>query len=153
MLVTDSVGPADGRHRANLQAELDGAALYRTLAELEEAPALAEVYDRLAASEERHAEFWRAKLWVNRIQDLPTGPRWRTHLLIRLARRFGPWLVLPTVAARERADEADHEVDRGNRRDIFSLDAQTFLALVETALGLAHQPVLGQHRLVGQRAG
>ncbi len=105
MSATDSGGPDDRRLRTNLQAELDGAALYRALAELEEAPALAEVYGRLAASEERHAEFWRAKLRADGIQDLPTGPSWRTRLLIRLARRFGAWLVLPTVAAREQADD------------------------------------------------
>ena len=37
------------RYRANLQGEIDSAALYRTLAEVEDQPQLATVYRRLAA--------------------------------------------------------------------------------------------------------
>src|SRR5262245_61613176 len=43
------------RYRANLQDEIDSAALYRTLADVEAQPQLAEVYRRLALVEERHA--------------------------------------------------------------------------------------------------
>ena len=47
---------------ANLQGEVDSAALYRALAEAEPDPHLSEVYRRLAAVEEAHAEFWRKQL-------------------------------------------------------------------------------------------
>ena len=50
------------RYKSNLQGEVDSAALYRTLAETEENPDIAQVYRRLAAVEESHAEFWRKKL-------------------------------------------------------------------------------------------
>lgn len=40
----------------------DSAFTYRALAELEEEPSLAELHRRLAATEERHAELWAAKL-------------------------------------------------------------------------------------------
>jgi VIT1/CCC1 family predicted Fe2+/Mn2+ transporter len=86
----------------NLQGEIDGAALYRALEELESNPSLKELYGRLAASEERHADLWRSKLG----DAAPTlqRPSWRTRLLIALARRFGAGLILPTVASREQAD-------------------------------------------------
>src|SRR5690606_19533616 len=50
------------RYLANLQAEIDGAALYRVLAELEAGSDLAPVYTRMAETEERHADLWRARL-------------------------------------------------------------------------------------------
>ena len=53
---------AAARFRANLQGEVDGAALYRALADAEADPRLKEVYGRLAAVEEGHAEFWRKQL-------------------------------------------------------------------------------------------
>jgi rubrerythrin len=52
------------RYRENLQGEVDGAALYRTLAQLEKKPQLAEVYRRLAAIEQAHADFWAKRLAV-----------------------------------------------------------------------------------------
>ena len=50
------------RYRSNLQGEVDGAALYRALAQAEANPHVAEVYRRLAAIEDAHAELWRKRL-------------------------------------------------------------------------------------------
>ena len=50
------------RYRANLQGEIDGAAMYRAMAELEKQPQRAEIYRRLASVEESHAQFWRTHL-------------------------------------------------------------------------------------------
>ena len=50
-------GDDAARYRANLQGEYDSAGLYRALAEAEPDPRLQEVYGRLAAMEEGHAEF------------------------------------------------------------------------------------------------
>ena len=61
------------RYRANRQDELDGAALYRTLAEVEAQPPLAEVYRRLALVEERHAQFWEQKLRAAGLRAVLTG--------------------------------------------------------------------------------
>ncbi len=47
------------RYRANLQGEVDGAAIYAALAKAEADPKLAEIYRRLAAVERAHGEFWR----------------------------------------------------------------------------------------------
>lgn len=43
-----------GQYRANLQGEIDGAAIYRTMAAAETNPALQELYRRLAETEARH---------------------------------------------------------------------------------------------------
>ena len=43
------------RYRTNFQDEIDSAALYRALGEVESQPQLAEVYRRLAEVEDRHA--------------------------------------------------------------------------------------------------
>ena len=94
------------RYLANLQAEIDGAALYRALATSATGPELAAVYQRMAESEERHAEIWRAKLREAGVTELPDQPGWRTRTLIALARRFGAGLILPTVTAQEQADSA-----------------------------------------------
>ena len=53
---------AGRRYTANLQGEVDGAALYRTLSQTEKNPELAQVYARLGAVEEAHAEFWKRKI-------------------------------------------------------------------------------------------
>ena len=99
------------RYRSNLQGELDSAALYRVLAERETSPQMAEVYRRLAAIEEKHAGLWREQL--ARVGDRAGKYRQslRTRMLAWLARRFGAPLVLPMVAAIERADQGmyDHQ--------------------------------------------
>ena len=46
------------RFRENLTDERNGAALYRAMAEAERNPKIAELYQRLAAVEERHADTW-----------------------------------------------------------------------------------------------
>lgn len=97
------------RYRANLQAEVDSAALYRALAEVEPAAELAEVYRRLSTVEEQHAEFWRRRLAECGTPIPPPRPGWRTRVLIWLARRFGPGVVLPVVAGRERLDEGSYD--------------------------------------------
>ena len=97
------------RYRANLQGEIDGASLYRALAGAESDPRLAEVYGRLAAVEEAHAEFWRKQLARSgaRVGGLRAG--WRSRGLAWLARRFGPQFVLPTINRLERSDSAHYD--------------------------------------------
>lgn len=50
------------RYLENWQDEINSAYLYRASADVESQPTLAEVYRRLAATEESHAEFWQEKL-------------------------------------------------------------------------------------------
>ncbi|MBO9405201.1 MAG: VIT1/CCC1 transporter family protein [Thermomicrobium sp.] len=97
------------RYRKNLQDEIDSAALYRGLAEAEQSPELREVFLRLAAMEEEHARFWEQKLRELGVPVPQLRPGWRTRVLLALARHLGAALVLPTVTAREWADQAKYD--------------------------------------------
>jgi VIT1/CCC1 family predicted Fe2+/Mn2+ transporter len=97
------------RYRANLRGEVDSAELYRALAEAEADPRLAEVYRRLAAVEDAHAELWRRELARAGAPAGKPGLQWRTRALIWLARRFGPQFVLPTLSTLERRDSGQYD--------------------------------------------
>jgi vacuolar iron transporter family protein len=97
------------RYRNNIQGEVDSAALYRTMAETETSPQLKEVYSRLAAVEEAHAEFWRSRLKRLGASGGARRAGLRTRLLIWLARRFGPGILLPLINSFERT--GSHEYD------------------------------------------
>lgn len=97
------------RYRLNLQGEIDSAALYRTLSARETNPQLAEVYRRLADVEDRHAGFWARQIERSGGIVPARRPSWRTRMLIRLARWFGPDIVLPAAATLEQIDR--HQYD------------------------------------------
>jgi VIT1/CCC1 family predicted Fe2+/Mn2+ transporter len=145
------------RYRANLQAEIDGVALYRALATLEPAPELARVYARLAEAEERHAAVWRERLGL---ADQSERPGWRTRVLIALAQRFGPRLILPTVTAHEEADSQRYREQPEARAAQMDVDehshARAFRAISAAgpgglAGGLIAQ-LEGRHRASGGNA-
>ncbi len=97
------------RYTANLQGEVDSAALYETLSKTEKNPQLAQIYGRLAAVEAAHAEFWKSQIAAlgQRVPQLRPG--FRTRALEWLARRFGPSFVLPTVNTLEQMDSGSYE--------------------------------------------
>jgi VIT1/CCC1 family predicted Fe2+/Mn2+ transporter len=97
------------RYRTNLQGEVDSAALYRAMAEAEKDPHLSEVYRRLAAVEEAHAEFWQKELARQGATGMARRPGWRTRVLVGLARRFGPQFVLPTLSTLEKRDSGQYD--------------------------------------------
>ncbi|MGH7032788.1 MAG: ferritin family protein, partial [Stellaceae bacterium] len=92
------------RYRNNLQGEIDSAALYGAMAESEANPQLKEVYRRLAAVEDAHAEFWRSRLKGLGASGGARRAGLRTRILIWLARRFGPAILLPLINSFERSD-------------------------------------------------
>jgi VIT1/CCC1 family predicted Fe2+/Mn2+ transporter len=92
------------RYRTNLRDELNGAALYAALADAEEDPVRKDLFLQLSKAESTHAQFWRDKLGAAGLTEERFAPDFRTRLLARLARRFGPRFVLPTIAAAEFAD-------------------------------------------------
>jgi hypothetical protein len=59
--------------------------------------------------EERHLDFWEDKLRSIGRDPGPGRPSWRARTMMVLARRFGPRVVLPTVATLEQVDQ--HEYD------------------------------------------
>src|SRR5258708_34624577 len=92
------------RYQDNLRDELNGAALYAALAAAESDPLRKDLFLQLAQAESSHAQLWRDKLSAAGVQDERFVPGLRTRLLAKLAQRFGPRFVLPTIAAAEFAD-------------------------------------------------
>jgi hypothetical protein len=105
------------RYTANLQGEVDGAALYRTLSHTERNPAIAQVYARLGAVEEAHAEFWKRKLGAIGRRVPKLRPSFRTRALSWLARHFGPAFVLPTINTLEQMDSGAYDAQPRSRAD------------------------------------
>jgi VIT1/CCC1 family predicted Fe2+/Mn2+ transporter len=96
------------RFRANLQGEVDGAHLYRTLSEVKPNARIAGIYGRLAAVEDGHAQLWKKQ--IEALGKRVTEPRvsWRTRALAFLARRFGPGFVLPVINTLEQVDSGEY---------------------------------------------
>ena len=108
------------RYRVNLRDELNGAALYAALAAAEADPVRKDLFLQLAQAESSHAELWRDKLRAAGVDDERFVPGFRTRLLARLARRFGPGFVLPTLAAAEFADRNKY----ANQSDAHAISAE-----------------------------
>ena len=121
------------RYLANRQKEIDGAALYRVLADTEKLPQMAEVYARLAASEEKHAAAWESKLSQLNIGIPPRKPTWRAATMIWLAKRFGPQFVLPTITSNEQADSQAYDGQPDSEAHEFSLEEKSHARLLAMA--------------------
>jgi VIT1/CCC1 family predicted Fe2+/Mn2+ transporter len=98
------MSPDSKRYQDNLRDELNGAALYAALAAAESDPLRKDLFMQLAQAESTHAQLWRDKLSAAGVKDERFAPGFRTRLLAKLAQRFGPRFVLPTIAATEFAD-------------------------------------------------
>jgi vacuolar iron transporter family protein len=83
------------------QDEADAAFLYRELAALERNPERRDVFERLAAVEDRHVEIWRGLLEEHGESPGLFRPTGRARLLAFLGRRFGPDFLLPLLLAEE----------------------------------------------------
>ncbi len=93
------------RYRENLQDEIDSAAMYRALTRMESNPPLVELYERLAATEERHAELWRQRLRDAGVPDPDPRVSLRARLLIWFASKLGTNVLVSTLAQQERAGQ------------------------------------------------
>jgi VIT1/CCC1 family predicted Fe2+/Mn2+ transporter len=121
------------RYLANRQKEIDGAALYQVLAETEKQPQMAEVYAKLAASEEKHAAVWEGKLSQLNVGIPLRKPTWRTATMIWLAKRFGPQFVLPTIASNEKADSQAYDDQPDHEAHAFSQEEKSHARLLSVA--------------------
>jgi VIT1/CCC1 family predicted Fe2+/Mn2+ transporter len=140
------------RFRANLQGEVDSAAVYGALAAAEPDPNLAEVYRKLASVESAHAEFWRGQLGQRGAQ-LTVTPSSRARVMAWLARRFGPSFVLPTIAAAEARDvdayDSQPEAVAGGLPTAERSHARVIEAAATTGRGLVGPSIAtleGRHR-------
>jgi VIT1/CCC1 family predicted Fe2+/Mn2+ transporter len=121
------------RYLGNRQKEIDGAALYSVLAETEKQPQMAEVYRKLAASEEKHAAAWEKKLKKLEVPIPPRKTTWRAATMIWLAKRFGPQFVLPTIAGNEKADSRAYDGQPDTEASNFSRDEKSHARLISMA--------------------
>ena len=148
------------RYRANWQGEIDGAALYRTLAEAESQPQLAEVYRRLADTEEKHAKAWEEKMQAAGMAVPPRTSSRRARVLMWLARRFGPTFVLPTVTSQETADSRKYDGQPDAQQQRMHTDEQSHAKVLQAISGpgaggmegSAVARLEGRHKAVGGNA-
>ena len=145
------------RYLENWQDEIDSAFLYRALARAETQPALANVYQRLAATEESHAQFWQEKL-LQVGYPLPR-PRigWRTRMLALLAKQFGPQFVLPTINAMEQVDSHSYDAQPDAHNSPLPMQERSHARLLEAIAGSSGRgleggtlaQIEGRHRTAG----
>ncbi len=146
------------RYFENRQKEIDGAALYRALADSEKQPQLAEVYRKLAASEEKHAAGWEKKLQGLGVALPPRKPTWRAATMIWLAKRFGPQFILPTIASNEKADSRAYDGQPESEAANFAADEKSHARLISMAAGQSGlsggsvAQLEGRHRASGGNA-
>ena len=139
------------RYREFWQGEVDSAYTYRALAALEEEPSLAELYRRLAATEERHAEVWAAKL--EDAGEAPSGgPSRRARILVWLARRVGPQLVLSSLIEREALDGQGYDQADGAPAEMATEERSHARLLRSVSAGIEGGALArfeGRHRAIG----
>jgi vacuolar iron transporter family protein len=85
----------------HLADEADAAYLYRVLAKAERDERRRDVYERLAAVEDRHVAIWADLLARHGRRPGPHRPSVRARLLAWLGRRFGSGFLLPILLAEE----------------------------------------------------
>jgi vacuolar iron transporter family protein len=147
------------QYQANRLDELNSAALYRAISELEPNAQLKEVYRRMAEAEERHSCFWEAKLRAAKQTVAPARLNWRTRTLIFLARRFGPQFVLPNIVSLEQADSHHYDQQTEARAGGLPQQEQSHARLLRAieggGRGLEGSRIAqleGRHRAVGGNA-
>ncbi len=147
------------RYRENWQGEVDSAAQYHAMAAGESRPAVAEVYEKLAAVEEKHTAFWEERLKQAGVTPGSRRPSLRARVLIALAKRFGAELILPTIASHEYTDRnvyLSHPETRDTKMTeeerMHARVLENLLAKGSGASGATLERFEGRHRSVGGNA-
>jgi VIT1/CCC1 family predicted Fe2+/Mn2+ transporter len=122
------------RYAHNYLREQDGVALYRALAAAERNPHRAQIFEKLAAAEERHATRWARLLRKNGAEIPRHRPSWRIVTLGWLAKRLGTEHVSPVVTGLESKDQLEYAEqaeakglpaeERGHRRTLQALESK-----------------------------
>jgi VIT1/CCC1 family predicted Fe2+/Mn2+ transporter len=109
MGITQKITAEDiDRYRSNYIVERDGIALYRAMAAAEKDHKRAEIFEKLAQNEERHAHRWAHLIELAGGKVPVHRPSARVYLLGWLARRFGTGRVIPIISSLEARDEAGY---------------------------------------------
>jgi VIT1/CCC1 family predicted Fe2+/Mn2+ transporter len=143
------------RWRANLQGELDGIAVYHGMAAGSSDARLKGLYERLASTEERHAQVWRDHLKAAGA-PVPASPTWRGRLMAGLARRFGPGLVASTMAGQESAARGQYDAQPEAAGTGMAADERSHARVLRELTSGMEGGMLarfeGRHRAVGGNA-
>jgi VIT1/CCC1 family predicted Fe2+/Mn2+ transporter len=155
-VTTPAPSSADiARWRANLKGEIDGAYLYRAMAGNAGDQRLADLYERMAAAEERHAGLWRDRLREAGMAAR-TSPTWRARVLGFVARRFGASLVAPVLASQEREGRTMYDDQPEAVGTSLPEDERSHARLLHSVTGGASGATLarfeGRHRQIGGNA-
>jgi len=94
-----------------LAAELEAAAMYRAMAEVEPDPAKSVFFTRLVEAEMRHASRWAEKLGMDASQLEPAGGGFKIGLYRRGASIFGTAKIVPWLLRGEAKDVAAYAAD------------------------------------------
>jgi VIT1/CCC1 family predicted Fe2+/Mn2+ transporter len=147
------------RFRANRQDEIDSAAQYRAMAEVEPDEGVARIYRELAAVEEKHITFWETQLHARGVDPGPRRPSWRARVLAWTARKHGARMILPTVAQHEAAGRNDYASQNETAHTRMTAQERSHTRMLQSMLkratGVAGSElarVEGRHRNVGGNA-
>lgn len=136
--------------------ERNSAALYRALAEVEKNPKIAEVYRRLAATEDGHAATWEEKLRAANSPIPEFKLATRTRVLIALSKRFGVGAVLPAMSSMEKDGNSSYRLHGAQAMAAAEQSHARILKTIgQTAGGIEGGAVAqleGRHRSAGGNA-
>ncbi|MDP9033761.1 MAG: VIT1/CCC1 transporter family protein [Myxococcota bacterium] len=145
------------RYRANLQDEIDSAAVYRAMAAAEPDQHLATVYRRLADVEERHAVIWESHLTKAGISVGPRRVSLRSRVLVGLGQCLGARFLLPTMANMENVSRHSYDGQPDATKNMRSQERShaRLLKLIGGNTGVEGSTLArmeGRHRVVGGNA-
>ena len=95
---------AQARYKKYLEAELEAAATYTSMAEIERDPSRTEIFEDLVKAEMRHASRWAEKLGMDVSKLEPAKPDMQGRLYRVGARIFGTNRILPWLLRGEAKD-------------------------------------------------
>jgi len=150
-----SAGERDiARWRANLQGEVDGAAIYRAMAATEKDASLAELYRRLAETEARHGALWEAKLREAGAWRVRPSPSWRARILMTVARIAGASAVAGAIAGLEAKDRTGYDDQPEAQQTTLPRDERSHARVLSLVAGTglggpAIARLEGRHRMGG----
>jgi VIT1/CCC1 family predicted Fe2+/Mn2+ transporter len=143
----------------NLNEERNSAALYESLRDAETSPERAQIYQRLADTERKHATFWENKIREAGAEVPPIQYDWRTKILSWMAKHFGTKTVLPTIASIEKDAGQGYKAEGGTELLAMAGDEQSharvFQYLSKTNGGMEGRAVAkfeGRHKTPGGNA-
>jgi len=128
-----------------LAEEIDAAYLYRELASVERDAHRKDLFERLAAVEDKHVERWEEILAEQGGQLGPHRPSTRARLTAWVARRLGPGAVLPMILAEEGREVAAYLKLAKETTDPSTSAAASTLAADSATHATELARVLGKH--------